>query len=88
MTEKTVAGSKVLGEIAAERARQVEHFGFNERHDAPHTFGHWIMMIGQHLDLSGANKVQFRKEMVQVAALAVAAIEAEDARSNPDDTQS
>jgi hypothetical protein len=72
----------ILEEVGAEREDQVAR-GFGPAHDEEHTHNDWVAYIcayagrgvNRHYD-EGSHR--FRKQMVKVAALAVAAIEMVD----------
>jgi hypothetical protein len=69
---------KVYAEISTERTRQdLEHGG--PGHDDAHTQDEWTWLISDHNQraLQGNGRF-FRRQMVRVAALAIAAIEAHD----------
>lgn len=71
----------IFAEISAEREKQEEGYGYLDATNTPYN---WSAYIGQystrHLigDPSKVDAQQFRADMVKVAALAVAAIEAID----------
>lgn len=69
---------KLYAEISAERQRQdLEHGG--PEHDDGHTQDEWSWMISDHNQRALQNGGrEFRKQMVRVAALAIAAVEAHD----------
>lgn len=75
----------ILSEINSEREHQVRRWG-NDKDDALNTPFHWVNWIvacatGWHFGgwkLGHAENRKFRRCMVQVAALAVAAIESHD----------
>lgn len=71
----------ILEEIAAERQRQDEKWG-GANNDDDHSSHDWTSYIVKHLGMSGIgddwNPSLFRKQMVRIAALAVAAIEWHD----------
>jgi hypothetical protein len=66
-------------EIQLERQRQAEKWG-GAQHDDHHTANDWIAFIAFHAGRA-SYKADFRAQMIKVAALAVAAIEALDRRS-------
>jgi len=71
-----------------ERAHQIEEEGFGPAHDAENTCNDWVAYIcayaGRGVDCYANQREcssmydHFRKQMVKVAALAVAAVEAVD----------
>lgn len=75
----------VYDEIKAERERQDQQWGGTE-HDREHPPDEWVMLIKAYLDkaptgseLAHTNYAdEYRKRLIQVAALAVAAVEAWD----------
>jgi hypothetical protein len=70
-------GFKVLSEVQEERRRQDEKWG--AAHDGGHSFGRWIDLIDIQLtNAVGLPNEQFRRHMVKVAAIAVAAVESYD----------
>lgn len=72
----------ILSEIRAERERQIEDHGYDENHDSCCTMNDWVAYIcayaGRAADCKRNRGENFRKRMIKVAALAVAAIEAHD----------
>ena len=69
----------IWAEIQEERERQSKNWG-GAQHDDQHTPNDWIAFIAYHAG-RGSYRSNFRTQMVKVAALAVAAIEAWDRRS-------
>ena len=70
-------GTKVIDEVLAERKHQDEKFG-GPVHDDGHTGRDWIAFIVEHLGRAGTQVFagdNFRKQMIKVAALAIAAVE-------------
>ncbi len=71
----------ILEEIAAERQRQNQKWG-GASNDDRHSSHSWAYLLVKHLGQSGIgddwNPIVFRKQMIRVAALAVAAIEWHD----------
>lgn len=71
----------ILAEVSAERSRQDKLFGGPD-HDAQHTPAEWVSLITRHLGLSvddgtiSGDPERYRRQMIRVAALAVAALEA------------
>ena len=83
--------SKVLGEILQERKRQKDELKLDQENDDQNDRSDWVAHIcvyngrAAH-QLHGATDVdQFRENMIKVAALAVAAVEAYDAQYCPED---
>lgn len=77
---------EVLREVGIERTAQ--KMLFSMAYDDGHTDNDWIAIMARHVGLAandgGADDhVRFRRQMVRVAALAVAAIEAVDRRYRP-----
>lgn len=75
---------RIFSEIAEERAVH-QTLGFDSGHDAELTGAHWVALITRHAGLAVASQCaevddldRFRRQMVRVAALAVAAIECLD----------
>ena len=67
----------VLLEVAAERNQQDQKWGGAE-HDDTHNNHDWLAYITKHLGRTAMwpfDAVTFRKQMIRVAALAVAAVE-------------
>jgi len=82
MSKKT---QDILKEIAEERARQDQIWGGPE-HDDEHNVPGWISLIRIYMDkahsaLYGAGNKTYRRRMIQVAALVVAAIESLDRKT-------
>lgn len=73
--------SRALSDVLKERHRQDAKWGGPE-HDDEHTPDEWERFIMKRIPLESANDPTFRQRMVEVAALAVAAIESHD-RTNP-----
>jgi len=72
---------RILEEIAAERTRQDEKWGGPE-HDDEHSIDDWECFILEHLNrVQGYDDAHGRKQLIRVAALAVAAIESLDRRA-------
>lgn len=69
----------VLEEIAEERRRQDAKWG-GIQHDENHSANDWIAYIAKHAGAAadGEDPGRFRKQMIRVAALAVAAVQAHD----------
>jgi len=71
---------RIFAEILQERMAQDKQWG-GEDHDRKHTIYDWVALLAKHLGKSmGTSRtdnygVVFRRQMVKVAALAVAAIE-------------
>lgn len=77
---------RVPMEIVGERRRQDEKWG-GEVHDDRHSPEDWMMIIDHYLNrvLSATrknNSEEYRKSLIRVAAVAIAAIEAEDRKTN------
>lgn len=75
----------VFDEIDFERMAQDAQWG-GAAHDDGHTATEWVALLTRHLGLAvddgtGAADERLRKQLVRVAALAVAAIEAQDRRT-------
>lgn len=70
----------VYEEIKQERARQDKEWG-GPRHDDTHSEFHWRDFIQEHVQRSRSLGA-YRRQMIRVAALAVAAIESYDRRAD------
>jgi hypothetical protein len=73
---------RVLSEVRQERAMQDSLWG-GPAHDDLHTPAGWMAVLCRHLglaadDAGGIDPARFRRQMVRVAALAVAAVESRD----------
>lgn len=68
----------IIGDIQDERARQDKQWG-GANHDATHTFDEWIALIAKAAGKAACETDPhlFRRQMIKVAALAVAALEAQ-----------
>ena len=65
----------VLSEVSLERHRQDQEWG-GPQHDDQHTPDDWVPMMKKFLARTFTfNKEVFRRSMIQIAALAVAAVE-------------
>lgn len=77
---------RLFGEIATERMAQ-DALGYDRAHDDAHTPEKWVALICRHAGLAindGAEEVdlvRYRRQLVRVAALAVAALESLDRRT-------
>ncbi len=80
--------STVCDEIMDERAAQVGRWGGAARDDL-HSLEGWVALLTRHVGLAtaespgqrdGDTTARFRKQMIRVAAVAVAAVEAIDRR--------
>lgn len=71
-------------DIASERVKQDKKWG-GPAHDDQHTRNDWLDIIDEHLVRAhdGTDTI-WRKQMVRVAAIAIAAIDAEDRRRERD----
>ncbi|MCC6419517.1 MAG: hypothetical protein IT429_14890 [Gemmataceae bacterium] len=73
----------VLAEVREERQQQDARWGGPE-HDDRHSPWDWVAITVRHLGLAaedggqGVDPVRYRRQMIRVAALAVAAVEALD----------
>jgi hypothetical protein len=85
----------VIGEVVTERQRQDARWG-GAYWDDSHSTNDWLAIMVRHLGLagndgdtmipSGADMVRYRRQMIRVAALAVAAVESIDRlRGKPTD---
>lgn len=81
----------VLAEIADERQRQQEVHGWDENRDALHGVEDWAWLIARRAvemcNRSAAPMVDSRRLFVEIAAIAVAAIEADDRRAQITDVR-
>ena len=68
----------ILESVIQERNRQDKKWG-GPLHDIEHSEQDWEMFIKEHCHFS--LKTDFRKRMIEVAALAIAAIESHDLRN-------
>lgn len=77
---------EIFSEIAAERERQ-RSLGFTADHDAQHHPNDWVALLARHVGLSVDEAAEasdrFRRQLVRVTALALAAIESHDRRHPP-----
>lgn len=76
----------IFDEINAERVTQDSQWG-GPSHDDGHTLNEWIAIIVRHVGLAasdGGDEVakRFRRQMIRVAALAVAAVESLDRKNS------
>lgn len=88
--EKAELLDLVLWEVAAERERQDEKWG-GPAHDDDHDYMDWRDLVEKHVarpfnnpDLWPRDEGYFRRQMIRVAALAVAAVEWVDRRQKGD----
>lgn len=74
----------IFDEIVRERMAQDKKWG-GPAHDDTHLESDWWDYIARHNDraLENDSTEQFRKQMIRVAALAVAAIESHDRKREP-----
>jgi len=78
----------IWGEVQRERQAQANQWD-GSSHDDHHAPNDWIAFISYHAG-KGSYKADFRQQMIRVAALAVAAIEAWDRKAQmttPDATK-
>jgi len=71
----------IYAQIEAERLRQIKKWGDADRDD--HRPGRWLRLIAEHRDRAIRDKRRpdaFRHQLVVIAALCVAAVEAHDRR--------
>jgi beta-xylosidase len=76
----------ILRDIADERFAQDSKWG-GAAHDDTHSRHDWIDLIDHHLDrciglVNNHDHVGYRKQLIRVAALAVAAVESFDRKNN------
>lgn len=78
------ATMRVVGEVVVERVRQVEHHGRTLEHDDQHDRRSWAWYLGQRVHALACPFDEAvhdeRRQLIEVAAIAVAAIEAHDRR--------
>ena len=74
----------VFDEIVKERIAQDEKWG-GSPHDDMHSIFDWVKFIRYHANraVGGRAKDDYRKQMIRVAALAIAAIQAYDRKVGP-----
>jgi hypothetical protein len=88
MPDHAVTGREsILAEVVAERHAQ-EAEGYTAAWDADHTPDRWLALLCRHLGLAapvgdGHEPARYRRQLVRVAALAVAALEAHDRKAGP-----
>lgn len=70
----------ILGEVSSERLRQTKKW--TAHHDSEHSRKDWATLLNYYVQAAfeADNRGAFRKDMVVIAALAVAAIEAQDCK--------
>lgn len=78
--------AEILGEVATERDRQDAKWGGPD-HDDQHTAGAWLSFIEGKTFLAGRalrlySPDQYRKRLIHIAALAVAAVESMDRKDS------
>jgi hypothetical protein len=71
----------VYDEVAVERLRQNDLWGGAE-HDDLHGPRDWRFFICEHAERAGTIR-DYRKQMIRVAALAIAAVESYDRKNRP-----
>lgn len=74
--------SNVFDDIEKERRAQDKKWG-GPTHDDAHLRHDWVRYIKDHAARAVGEPGVFRKQMVRVAALAIAAIESEDRAKKP-----
>lgn len=79
---KTVGQAVVIAQVIAERFGQDRKWGGAD-HDDEHRRRDWLQYIREHADratkaLKGKDLDEYRKQLVEIAALAVAAVESHD----------
>jgi hypothetical protein len=88
MPDDVVTGREsILAEVVAERHAQ-EAQGYTAAWDAAHTPDRWLCLLLRHAGLGvddgdGHDPARYRRQLVRVAALAVAALEAHDRKDAP-----
>jgi len=80
--------SDAIADVFKERRRQNEKWGGAD-HDDTHTSLYFIMLIKDYATWAGAmlamgNRTKMRKRLIQVAALAIAAVESIDRFTPPE----
>ena len=76
----------LMGEVIEERQRQRDQW--NQQHDREHTGAEWAALLTIYVGKVAASEFgrgpkEYRRRLIQVAAVAMAAIEAEDSREGP-----
>lgn len=76
-------GGQVILEVGAERRRQQEAEGWSLEHDDQHSVNGWVTLLTRYLGYAAHEAEQmdgdgYRKRLIQVAAITVAAIESYD----------
>jgi hypothetical protein len=82
----TMGQESIIGEVIEERGRQDAEWG--SVHDDGHTPGDWVAKLKRHLGLASGEGVgtdlgRYRRQMIRVAALAVAALESMERKYVP-----
>lgn len=75
----------ILVEVGCERYNQDREHG-GPIHDDTHTYNDWTAILTRHLGLAASDRaevdpVRWRKQMIRVAALAVAAVQSHDRKT-------
>lgn len=83
MQEYRLIENRVLLEFARERERQRVQEGYAPEHDDQHDATHWIALVATWLGRAGDAALEgdvgrYRRRLVQVGALALAAVETLD----------
>jgi hypothetical protein len=74
---------RILSEVREERTRQQEELGYALDHDAGHNPADWVALLARYVGRAGdggdvGDALAYRRRLVQVAAIAVAAVESLD----------
>lgn len=77
--------ANIIAELVAERQAQDEQWG-GPSHDDQHSLNEWIAIACRHLGLAASDggeeaPARFRRQMIRIAALAVAAVKSVDRNS-------
>lgn len=74
---------RILYEVREERTRQQDELGYAIDHDAGHSPAEWVALLARYVGRAGdagdvADAPAYRRRLVQIAAVAVAAVESLD----------
>jgi hypothetical protein len=79
----TTRSHSVLAEVQRERERQAVELGYAVDHDDAHAPAAWIALLARYVGRAGdagesGDRYAYRRRLVQVAAIATAAVESLD----------